>query len=196
VVIDAGRPTYTASTFGSDRYSIWTMQSTWHNVPEIGGEAQGTGRQYCASHARQILAEDSAELILELRDAYPVPALQHWRRRLGLYRGSATTGGARVLILDSWSFAAAPAGPTVVRMLVAGTVRPRPGGALVIPSGGARPVRLDWPADVGATLLRRELDDPLLAGVWGDAVTRIDLTVSERTRIAVTAELDTLRNDI
>ena len=195
VVIDAGRPTYTASTFGKDRYSIWTMQSTWHSVPEIAGATQGTGRQYSASHARQILGEDSAELILELRGAYPVPALRHWRRRLGLYRGSATARGARVVIQDSWSFSTAPEGPTVVRMLVAGTVALRPGGARVIAPEGARPVRLGWPAGVAATLLRRELDDPLLTDVWGDAITRIDLTVGERTRIAVTAELDRL-NDL
>jgi hypothetical protein len=194
-VIDAGRPTYTASTFGQDRYSIWTMQSRWHNVPEIGGATQRAGRQYAASHPRPVLAADSAELILELGGAYHLPALLHWRRRFGLYRG-ATTPGARVVIGDSWSFATPPEGPTVVRMLVAGTVRPWLGGALVIPPDGARPVRLGWPADVAATLVRRELDDPLLADVWGEAVTRIDLTVSERTRIAVTAELDTLRNDI
>ena len=40
VLVDAGRPTYTAQTFGPDRYDIWTMQSSWHNVPEIRGTAQ------------------------------------------------------------------------------------------------------------------------------------------------------------
>jgi hypothetical protein len=64
----------------------------------------------------------------------------------------------------------------------------------VIPPGRARSVRLSWPADAEAALLRRELADPLLSGVWGDAITRIDLTVGERTRIAVTAELDTLKD--
>ena len=43
VIVDAGRPTYTAQTFGPDRYAIWTMQSGWHNVPEIRGTAQGQG---------------------------------------------------------------------------------------------------------------------------------------------------------
>ena len=45
VLVDPGRPTYTAQTFGPDRYDIWTMQSTWHNVPEIRGTAQAPGRR-------------------------------------------------------------------------------------------------------------------------------------------------------
>ena len=48
VVVDAGRPTYTAQTFGPDRYDIWTMQSSWHNVPEIRGAAQAVGNRHAA----------------------------------------------------------------------------------------------------------------------------------------------------
>ena len=48
VIVDAGRPTYTAQTFGPDRYEIWTMQSAWHNVPVIGGRDQRPGAEYAA----------------------------------------------------------------------------------------------------------------------------------------------------
>ncbi len=48
VIVDAGRPTYTAQTFGPDRYAIWTMQSGWHNVPVIGGREQLPGREHAA----------------------------------------------------------------------------------------------------------------------------------------------------
>ena len=37
VFIDAGVGTYTRQTFSSERYSIWTMQSNYHNLPMING---------------------------------------------------------------------------------------------------------------------------------------------------------------
>lgn len=40
VFIDAGVGTYTGQTFGSGRYSIFTMQSDYHNVPVINGISQ------------------------------------------------------------------------------------------------------------------------------------------------------------
>ena len=93
VVIDAGRPTYTAATFGPDRYSIWTMQSTWHNVPEVAGEAQQAGQQYAATGTKATVAEDCVELALELGAAYPVPALRHWRWRVRLCRRASRQRG-------------------------------------------------------------------------------------------------------
>ena len=186
VVVDAGRPTYTAATFGPDRYSIWTMQSTWHNVPEIAGEAQRAGRRRAAAGVTATVGPESAELALDLGAAYVVPALRHWRRRVRLDRGGPP---ARVTIEDLWEFSAEFGTPTVIRMLVAGAVRLRPDGALVVPLGSARAVRLGWPADVEVALVRRELDDPLLRDVWGDAITRIDLVVGQRTGLTVTAEI-------
>ena len=55
VIVDAGRPTYTAQTFGPDRYAIWTMQSGWHNVPVIGGREQLPG---AAHAARDVVGRD------------------------------------------------------------------------------------------------------------------------------------------
>lgn len=40
ILIDAGVGTYTRQTFSGERYSIWTMQSDYHNVPMINGVAQ------------------------------------------------------------------------------------------------------------------------------------------------------------
>ena len=40
VFIDVGVGTYTRQTFSSERYSIWTMQSDYHNLPVINGVSQ------------------------------------------------------------------------------------------------------------------------------------------------------------
>src|SRR6185437_533365 len=46
IVIDVGVGAYTAKTFSSDRYSIWTMQSAYHNLPTVGGVMQHAGDTY------------------------------------------------------------------------------------------------------------------------------------------------------
>jgi len=52
ILIDAGVGTYTRQTFSSERYSIWTMQSNYHNLPMINGVAQQNGRNYKATQVK------------------------------------------------------------------------------------------------------------------------------------------------
>ena len=210
VIVDAGRPTYTLQTFGPGRYDIWTMQSGWHNVPVIGGVEQSPGAAFAASDVEAALDDDAAALALELSGAYPGAA--PWRRAVRLERPA-----GRVVIEDSWQPPVverarterdgtprtdedAPphtqegvdaAMPTQVRMLLAGEVRREPASSvLVTPLDGATPVRISWPDGVAATLVVRDLDDPMLAGVWGARLTRLDLDVTARDDVTVTVELD------
>ena len=48
VICDAGCGVYTRQTFGAERYTIWTMRSDWHNLPDINGFMQKQGRSFCA----------------------------------------------------------------------------------------------------------------------------------------------------
>ncbi|HTX26243.1 MAG TPA: heparinase II/III family protein [Streptosporangiaceae bacterium] len=56
VLIDVGVGLYTRQTFGPDRYEIWTMQSSWHDVPEVDGAAQESGREHAARRVQGLLA--------------------------------------------------------------------------------------------------------------------------------------------
>ena len=191
VLVDAGRPTYTAQTFGPDRYALWMMQSSWHNVPEVAGSAQGTGAAFAARDVRVegLASADGAPsttgVALELAGAYPVP-LRTWRRDARLERAA-----RRVVVEDAWEHDGAATGApegTSVRLLVAGHVEPGDGHAVVRPLAGAAPVRVSWPRDVPMTLTPRPLDDPLLSEVWGPALTRIDLAGDARTALRVVVE--------
>jgi len=48
VLIDPSCGVYTKKTFSPQRYEIWTMQSSWHNLPEINGIQQIEGLEYKA----------------------------------------------------------------------------------------------------------------------------------------------------
>ncbi len=67
ILIDAGVGVYSKDTFSENRYKIWTMQSSYHNLPEIDGMMQLPGREY---HADSFRAEgDSVQI--SYRSAYP-----------------------------------------------------------------------------------------------------------------------------
>ncbi|PRY68418.1 heparinase II/III-like protein [Glaciihabitans tibetensis] len=194
VIVDAGRPTYTLATFGAERYSIWTMQSSWHNVPEIRGVPQPAGAEARASDVVVHVDEHSTSLGLDLAAAYPVPGLVTWRRDIHLDRGL-----SKIVVDDRWTLepwgngspaASSPEPRTTVRMLLAGEVQLDDGSALVIPVDGAPAVRLRWPTGVAATLVPRPLDDPLLSDVWGSHLTRLDLDVTDRNSLSVTVEMN------
>jgi hypothetical protein len=194
VLVDAGRPTYTAQTFGPDRYSIWTMRSGWHNVPQIRGSEQAPGREYAARDAVVTMDDTRSGLTLDLADAYPRADVGGWRRDAWLERAT-----GRITIRDSWTLDAPgtpggstapdgpapadppydPAAPTRVALLAAGTVQIGPGRAEIDALHGAGTAVLTWqPAPVPVTTTIVELDDPLLRGVWGDRLTRIEINVS------------------
>lgn len=186
-VVDAGRPTYTAQTFGPDRYDIWTMQSSWHSVPEVRGIPQSPGTEFAA---RAVQPHDGG-LALDLAGAYDVPGLHRWHRRIRLDRGPRS----RVVVDDAWELEAwtgAEAEPeTTVRMLLAGEVRLIDGAAHVTPLEDARPLVVRWPSDIPARTTELELGDPLLTSVWGPRLTRLDLVVTDRRSLSVTVELFT-----
>lgn len=193
VLVDAGRPTYTAQTFGPDRYGIWTMQSLWHNVPEIRGSAQAPGRRYAARDVATVHDGTTSTLTLDLAGAYPRTDLRHWWRSARLDR----TAG-RVVITDTWDLdpAVDPAGETkdpsgepamdpsgeravaVIHLLAAGDVRVGDGRVEITALDGAGRAVLTWtPARAPCATTVRALDDPMLSDVWGDRLTRLDIEV-------------------
>lgn len=79
LLIDVGVETYTEKTFGPQRYEIWTMQSSWHNLPEFDphGDAymQIPGAAACAT---DVDVNDERDTIsMQLVNAYgPVGAIK------------------------------------------------------------------------------------------------------------------------
>ncbi|MDR1077403.1 MAG: heparinase II/III-family protein, partial [Propionibacteriaceae bacterium] len=218
VLVDAGRPTYTAQTFGPDRYAIWTMVSDWHNVPLVAGRAQPVGRQYAAGDVQAAFGDEVAEFSCDLAGAYDCPDLASWRRLVRLERAGADS---RVVIDDRWRWATRPTaetegahsgrtgagsgsdwadgsemgpdgptegtvtgstagGPTEARFLLAGSVESITPGRLLVTALNGAVLSLEWtPAQAVASLERRQLDDPMLTGVWGEALTRLRLDLTE-----------------
>ena len=67
VLIDAGVGDYTRQTFGKERYTIWTMQSGYHNLPTVCGVDQKDGWKF---HADSFSAEEG-KVAISFKSAYP-----------------------------------------------------------------------------------------------------------------------------
>ncbi|MDQ7803000.1 heparinase II/III family protein [Amycolatopsis sp. A133] len=165
VVADAGQPTYTAGSFGPDRYRAWPLRSEWHNVPEPG-VPQEPGEAFGARDVRVELTAAESTLSADLGGAYP--GLPRWIRTVRLVRGPR----AHVVVEDEETVR-----PVRLRHVLAGDVELGEGEAFVS-LGGRRVLRLSWdPRHTTAELEQRPLDDPLLRAAWGEHLSRLTLVV-------------------
>ena len=75
--IDPAVGEYTAQTFGKGRYAIWTMQSQYHNLPQINGIDQKDGKWFAA----KVVSHKNGQLTLDIAAAYPnEAAVKSWKR--------------------------------------------------------------------------------------------------------------------
>ena len=87
LLIDVGVETYSKKTFSPQRYEIWTMQSSWHNLPEFEPESaqyqQQSGLEFAA---RDVTVSDALDAItMDIAPTYgAVPGLGFYRRRVQL----------------------------------------------------------------------------------------------------------------
>ncbi len=88
LLIDVGVESYTKKTFSPQRYEIWTMQSSYHNLPTVNGCMQKDGKEYGAEDTRTRFGEESCEIRMDIAKAYPAQAgLNYYRRRAVLVKG-------------------------------------------------------------------------------------------------------------
>jgi hypothetical protein len=89
VIIDAGVGAYTAKTFSAERYTIWSMQSQFHNLPTINGFMQEAGRQFAADHPAYYSDDNKVSFSIGLSSCYPKDAaIEKWRRTFVFERGN------------------------------------------------------------------------------------------------------------
>jgi len=106
-LIDVGRETYVAKTFGSRRYEIWTMQSGYHNLPVINGVEQKNGVQFKARNSALKANLQSVMFSTDIAGAYPEAAqVKSWVRSYTLNRGK------NFIVRDQYEFSELTSKPT------------------------------------------------------------------------------------
>lgn len=164
--IDPGVGEYTSETFGKNRYSIWTMQSAYHNLPQINGMDQKDGKQYGASVVRQ----SGRSMTLDIASAYPEKAaVKQWLRTVTMNKKEISIGEQYEL-----SEHKAP-----VRLMYMTTIRPDVNEKGIVRIGTHS---LQYPS--GSVTADVEdlsaLIDPVIERLWGKELYRIVLTVNNK----------------
>ena len=181
VFIDVGAGAYTAQTFSSKRYSIWNMQSAYHNVPTINGVMQQAGREFRARRPEFKTAPHMAKLQIEIDEAYPEAAkVQSWFRTLTTVRERYIEVRDQYL-LEAW------VAPTTLHFMTPRSVDLSTPGTIVLTApqteGTLKPVDVKLAYDpevVEVTLDPIALDDAKLIKGWGPRLYRISLKTKSR----------------
>jgi hypothetical protein len=174
MIVDVGKPTYTAASFGPGRYRAWPLRSDWHNVPGPGGRGQRPGARHRAEGVVARIAAGSVSCEADLAAAYPDGLVRTWRRTVRLVRA---VGGAPAYVLVRDEAPLAPAEGVLLRHVLSGEVTvDGDAGTALVTTEGRRTLRLTWdPESFTARLDHRVLDDPQLVASWGGTLTRLTL---------------------
>lgn len=163
LLIDCGVGEYTSKTFSNARYSIWTMQSDYHNLPQINGVQQHDGKQYHAD----VVRNTRHSITLDIAKAYPKEAgVTSWHRTV-------TLKGSDVEVTEEYNLTECRQ-PS--RLMFMTTVKPdvsmngtvRLGSSAITYS----PTQLSVTIEDQSALL-----DPLLTGLWGKNLYRIVMEI-------------------
>ncbi len=173
MMVDAGVGTYTAATFDHRRYTIWMMQSEYHNLPVVNGYGQQAGGKYRSRNVRHADNGRVMSFSLDLAGAYPAEAAcRSWTRGYRFDRQRNT-----VTLTDTYDLSEVK-GSVELNFLTCGTVRL---GPVIEITAGDRTLRMT-PAETSKyeiTTETVELTDPRLSKIWGEKLTRITLKVKQ-----------------
>ena len=168
VMIDAGVGTYTRQTFSSERYTIWTMQSNYHNLPMINGIPQKFGSKYKATDVKASRKGFSANIAT----AYPEEAgVKTWIRSYEMKSGELTVNDR--FELDEVK------SENIINFLTWGDVVIKDGKVEISVNGVKAQVKYDnRKFDVKKESVK--LADKKLSNVWGDEIYRLSFIAKDK----------------
>nr|WP_246320312.1 heparinase II/III family protein [Paenibacillus qinlingensis] len=172
VIVDAGVNSYNKQTFSDQRYELWTMRSTYHNVPTVNGYEQLPGRDYKAKRVAYMAGEEEARLTLDIAAAYPSEAgIHEWNREITLHRSSP----ASVILRDAYNLSRS-SNALQWQFMTCCQVQEVCSGELLFQIGARSSVRMVYPERFAMKQERIETKDKWMTKVWGECIYRITLS--------------------
>ncbi len=167
-IIDVGVGVYTRQTFGPERYSIWTMQSAYHNLPTINGIMQAPGKEFCAKDISYTKAENMT-FSLDISNAYPTQlGLDYWKRTFDFGR----TVNESITITDSYKIKECKE----LFLTLMTQVKPEVKDGIVQLIIGGHALNIIPNYNIADIVVEEKIfDDKRLYSVWGNKLYRIKL---------------------
>ncbi len=173
-LIDIGRETYTAKTFSSRRYEIWTMQSQYHNLPKVNGVDQMQGRNYVATNSSFNANDKRAVFSTDIVNAYPKEAaVKKWIRTYQLDRGK------QFIVGDNYELLEVSENPTTINFVTYCKVSENKPGVLLLKGEGFDLEMSYNSRKVTPKIEFNEVTDNGLKRYWPEGITRIVFTMND-----------------
>ena len=167
LLVDPGVGEYTSKTFSNQRYEIWTMQSAYHNLPQINGFDQRNGKQYAARDVKYT----KGCMTLDISSCYPEEAqINRWTRKTKI------DDGGRVTLTDDYDLKSRTA---PLRLMFIAATKPTVNESKSAITLGSHV--LTYPRGCKAAI--EPLDDkfdPMLRSMWPNGLWRIVITDNSR----------------
>jgi len=180
VLIDAGVGVYTFKTFSSERYSIWTMQSAYHQTPTINGHMQAAGKDYHAKSVHYEMDGSMSRLTMNLSGVYPEEAgVMSWKRSVQLTRVvDGQEGCSKIFISDQVEFKKETQDIVLHWMSASAPVIET--DQLVISTSKGSKVAIQYDTELWNVELEPiTLTDSKLIGVWGSTIYRTNMRMQK-----------------
>jgi hypothetical protein len=173
VIIDVGVERYTAKTFSSRRYEIWTMRSEFHNLPVINGISQKEGREFKARNTMSVDYDGQAVFSADIAKAYPIEAgVEAWERKCVLLREK---DSGSVAITDSYSLYET-GGEIIHNFMFADEPKYLSPGAYTVVLLNGTPLTVSFSnKKLDFEIKKIEIKDGKLSSIWGKAVWRLKI---------------------
>jgi len=164
-LIDAGVGTYTKFTFGPQRYSIWTMQSNYHNLPLINGKPQKDGKTF---RSREVSFQaDKRQFKLNIAGAYEAnAAIKEWALDYTLSETGTLTINERFMLNEVKE-------NNQLNFLSAIPPQILSAGKLQLTNDGVSVIMNYDPKFFDYSVEAVQLDDMRLSRVWGKSIYRL-----------------------
>ncbi len=169
-IIDVGVETYRRQTFSNERYTIWTMQSAYHNLPTINGQMQMNGRQYAARNVTFGQRQNEIKFGLNLEDAYTEDAgIQSFRRTFEFKKGK------EILLKDQFLFSNANSQVDLNLMTCFRIYENLPGQLVLCNKNNpSERLKILYNKEIVTLVIEPiQITDENLHRVWGDEITRL-----------------------
>ncbi len=176
LLIDVGVESYTKKTFSDKRYEIWTMQSSYHNLPEIDGYMQKDGEQYHAILISQSFTDTLSKMEMDIAPAYPEEAgLSCYKRSVSLIKGK------EIVIEDQFAFTDGRSDHKVILNLMTYEKPVLSGSAENLSFSVGSLGSLHITGASSAVTEEIPITDQRLKTAWEHAIYRIRVTAAENT---------------
>ncbi|MCR5101054.1 MAG: heparinase II/III-family protein [Butyrivibrio sp.] len=179
-LIDIGVESYTRKTFSNQRYEIWTMQSSWHNLPEFDPE----GEKYMQLPGKEFAANimetypDKSGLLMDIAGAYNGLNNSRPVKSLGKYLRSVSLSNDGLIIEDSTDYSG----------LIALTLMTRE-SVIISENDNSRLICGDSVIELNniqkVNCEKVSITDPRLLSAWPDTLYRTRIYFTEKVKLII-----------